>query len=90
MTYPPIPLDPKHHAHPSLRLVRGGTAQGPWWVWVGRRRVTSNTLYLLASGTLCCCCYFYPACFSIRFHFFTLSRSLFNGYPIRGSFLVFP
>lgn len=86
----PISLDPKHHSHLSLRLVRGGTAQGPWWVWVGKRQVTCNTLYLLASGPLHCCCYFCPGCFSIRFHFFTLSRSLFNGYIIRGSFLVFP
>ena len=49
-----MPLAPKQNARPSLQLVEGSKPPRvePQQGWGGRKVVTSDTLWLLASGTL--------------------------------------
>lgn len=69
-TWHPLPhiAGPKAPLTPKPEVGKGRNCTGAMVGLGGKRRVTCNTLYLLASGPLHCC-YFCPGCFSIRFHF---------------------
>lgn len=78
---------PKAPCTPKPEVGKGRNCTG--WGWVGRRRVTCNTLHLLASGTLLLLLLLSRLLFH-QISFLRFVQALVQWLPHQRSFLIFP